>query len=30
MKEVAAHINQNVKKIENLRKLAEASSKGTG
>eukprot|EP01087_Luapelamoeba_hula_P022102 TRINITY_DN7853_c0_g1_i1.p1 TRINITY_DN7853_c0_g1~~TRINITY_DN7853_c0_g1_i1.p1 ORF type:complete len:1027 (-),score=176.48 TRINITY_DN7853_c0_g1_i1:35-3115(-) len=29
-KEVAAHINQSVRTTENLRKLAEASSKGTG
>ena len=30
MKEVANHINENVKKTENLRKLVNASRKGTG
>ncbi len=30
MKEVSLHLNESVKKTDNLRKLAEASSKGAG
>lgn len=30
MKDVSQHINESVKKTDNLRKLAEASSKGAG